>query len=111
MNQALKIQTQVQRKALLGKLPHLAQRVFALGGKHYTGFGYHWSLVKSMGYLLHKVSDFDSKYTPEDQASMEVVYEDLLERVRMAEASSALHEDRLAAEIDQVISTGSFLGG
>lgn len=73
------------RKKLASKLPDLAVRVFALSGKHYKGCGFHWTLVKTIGYLLHTVNDYDKRYDVETHIVMEVVYEDLLERVQEAE--------------------------
>ncbi len=87
-------QIQDERRALQARLPHLAQRVFALGGKSYWGGGFHWSLVKSIGGLLHNVNDFDSPYDGEKLSVHEVVYEGVLESVRLAEIELELKQIR-----------------
>ena len=83
---ALKLATQEKRRELQNKLPAVAMRVFALRGKPYQGHGYHWGMEKSIGYLLSKVNDYDSKFDHMDQMTMEILYEELLERVDTAEA-------------------------
>lgn len=79
------VETQEKRKALANKLPALAIRIFALQGKHYPGCGFYWGLVKSIGALLRNINDYDSKFDHNDLMINEVIYEDLVERVKTAE--------------------------
>lgn len=79
-----------KRRELGDLLPALAMRIFALKGKPYQGYGYHWTLVKSIGALLRSVNDYDSKFEVPDLLVNEVIYEDLVERVDAAEKSLTL---------------------
>lgn len=48
------------RDRAIEQLPALAARVFALRKPFYTGCGFHYSLEKTLGFLLLKLNDFDS---------------------------------------------------
>lgn len=47
------------RKAEIAKLPETAARVFALRGTGYYGSGFQWGLEKQLGYVIHKLNDYD----------------------------------------------------
>ena len=83
--QAQKIEKQERRRELAKKLPSLASRVLSLAGKAYPGSGFHYSLAKSIGYLLWKVNDHDLPFTLEALLSLEVIYEGICEDVLEAE--------------------------
>lgn len=75
-----------KRRALGIKLPSLATRIFALSGKVYQGYGFHWSLLKDIGKLLYRINDYDSKSPTWDILMVdEIIYESLLEQVEKAE--------------------------
>ena len=76
------------------ELPALAQRVFSLRAKMYTGCGFHWAMERDLGYVMAKVNDFDDSdiYYGSDaaakQIALEVTYELLRENVQKAEESA-----------------------
>lgn len=86
--QANKLYNQIEwRKKIREELPKLAIRIFALRNKSYNGCGFHYSLEKLIGYLLWKANNFDKSIEATDSAILEVIYEDLCERVSEIETS------------------------
>ena len=81
-----KHEVQDKRRELADKLPTLSVRVFALKGRHYQGCGFHWCLVKDLGGLMLRLNDYDNPFSEENLLVLEVIYEDLLDRVGKAEA-------------------------
>jgi hypothetical protein len=77
-------------------LPELANRIFALRGKQYNGWGFHYGLEKSIGYLLWRLNDFEigcpfegpeAKKVWANRLALEVNLSNLYERVVAAEKS------------------------
>lgn len=48
------------RRRATNRMPELAARVFALRTRGYRGCGFHWGMEKQLGYVLHRVSDYDT---------------------------------------------------
>ena len=74
------------RKKVGKTLPDLAKRVFALRGKSYMGYGFHWGLEKDLGWIIATMNDFDKSYRDlGTRMIVEVRYEQLIERVEEIE--------------------------
>jgi hypothetical protein len=86
---AIRVEVHELREKLSVKLPDLAIRIFALRGKHYSGCGFHYSLVASIGGLLDRMNRPDRNYGLEDVLTDEVIFDGLIERVAEIEAELA----------------------
>ena len=74
------------RKEIGKKLPNLAERVFALRRVGYAGCGFHWSLEKGLGYIIHMANDFDRSYREfTARIVAEVNYEHFVKRLERIE--------------------------
>lgn len=74
------------RKEINKKLPDLANRVFALRTKHYMGCGFHWSLEKDLGYVIHMANNFDRDYRDFAlRSSAKAIYAVFIERIEEIE--------------------------
>lgn len=82
------------RKEIGKNLPYLANRVFALRKVGYTGCGFHWSLEKDLGYIIHMVNDFDPKMPKDSFRDMtnrivaKVRYEHFIKRLEEIESET-----------------------
>jgi hypothetical protein len=68
-------------------LPELAARVFALRSKFYMGCGFHWTLEKTLGYVINKITNHDVSLGDDimSRISMEVIVEGLYKDVAKIE--------------------------
>ena len=74
------------RKKVGKTLPDLAKRVFALRGKSYMGYGFHWGLEKDLGWIIVTMNDFDKSYRDlGTRMIVEIRHEQLIERVEEIE--------------------------
>lgn len=76
------------RKRVKKKLPDLANRVFALRGRHYMGCGFHWSMEKTLGRVILDINNFDKRFDMPDQVVCRVIVAGLFEEVVKAEKSA-----------------------
>ena len=82
-------------------IPELAARIFALRNRFYMGCGFHWSIEKRLGGIIHGLNDYDSDYyhTEEGLAkqivlevSIEALYKDVLKAEESAEELAKKNE-------------------
>ena len=79
------------RKDIGKELPDLSKRVFALRKIGYVGCGFHWSLEKDLGYVIHMANDFDPKMPEHSFSDManrivaKVRYEHFIKRLEEIE--------------------------
>jgi hypothetical protein len=77
------------RKEIGKGLPELANRVFALRNKGYTGCGFHWTLEKDLGYIISVMNDFDNRYSNMiDQIVIKIKYQSFIYTLEKAEGES-----------------------
>ncbi len=84
------------RKRTNKGMPELAARVFALRSKGYVGCGFHWSLEKSLGFLIGRLNDYDDgSYYGVDamayQIGLQVAARFLYKNVAKAEKSCGIN--------------------
>lgn len=69
------------------RLPEISQRVFDLRGVGYTGCGFHWSLEKTLGYVINRLNDYDEGWHKEliERISIQVIFSGLFKDVAKIE--------------------------
>lgn len=85
------------RKRAAKRLPELAARVFALRGRVYDGFGFHYAMESNLGKVLADLNDFETPREVLQQVLSELMVEELYRDVALAERSAAKwekHKDR-----------------
>ena len=77
------------QRAVAADLPALAQRLFGLRGKPFSGHGMRYQLEKSFGKVVVAVSSIDRVPTLSESLINQVIYDGFLEDLAAAEASAA----------------------
>lgn len=76
------------RRRVAKHLPDLAQRVFALRGKHYRGCGVHYGLEGELGYLIARVNDYGNEITLSASLVEPIRFKEFLRTLLCAEFSA-----------------------
>ncbi len=76
------------RKRVNKSLPKLADRVFTLRSRFYSGCGFHYGMEKNLGRAIAQNNDYDSHLTWDRMILEKVILEQLYQSVKEAEKSA-----------------------
>ncbi len=85
------------RKRANRQLPKIAERVFALRKRFYSGCGFHYGMERELGKAIAMVNDFTSVLTLDKIVLEKIVVEALFKNVKEAEKSA----DELKGQYDE----------